>query len=131
MAIQITGVDQLKRALAEAGSLATDALAAAMVEEQEAVITDAKTNYVPVDTGALRGSGAVLPPQVSGTRIEVVSGFGGAASGYAVPVHERMGVAHPVGSAKYLELPFNKRASKIPSNLAARVARALERLRRA
>lgn len=129
MTFQITGLDKLKRALADAGPLAMDALAAAMVEEQEAVITDAKQNYVPVDTGTLRGSGTVLPPEKSGSKVTVTAGFGGAAQQYALVVHERMGVNHPVGGPKYLERPFLARAAKMGSNLAARVERAWQRLK--
>jgi hypothetical protein len=120
---QIDGLDKLKRALAQAGDLATEALAAAMVEEMEMVITDAK-QAAPVDTGTLRGSGTVLPPEVSGSKVTVVSGFGGAASAYAVVQHERHS-----SKSKFLERPFLARAGKMGSNLATRVERAWQRLK--
>ena len=127
--VQLTGVAELRQALIQAGSLAQEALAAAMVEEAEAVITAAK-QQTPVDTGTLRGSGTVLPPETSMTKVSVTLGFGGAAAGYVVPVHEGMGASHPVGNAKFLERPLMERAPKIPSNLAARVLAAWQRLRK-
>lgn len=124
----LEGVDQLMKALQEAGTLAEGALAAAMVMEQELVITEAKKR-TPVDTGVLRASGVVLPPEQKGTMIEVVSGFGGAAAPYAIVVHEWMEANHPSGEAKFLEKSFNERSPKMPSNLAARIERAWQRLR--
>jgi len=126
----IQGSSRLQAALAQAGPLAMAALKAAMVQEQEQIMAAAKM-LTPVDTGVLRASGTVLPPVSMGTQIEVVAGFGGAASAYAVPVHERMGVHHPTGQAKFLEQPFLAAASGMGSRLAARVAAALERLRAA
>ena len=82
----------------------------------------------PVDLGTLRASGTVLPPKVSGTGVEVVAGFGGAASDYAVVVHERLDVSRPVGSAKFLESSFLERAGQMPRMLALGVGRALKRL---
>lgn len=113
---------------AEAEGLAVKALESSMFLEQEAVIAAAKEN-TPVDTGVLRASGTVLAPKVSGTQVTVEAGFGGAAAGYAVPVHERLGVHHPVGQAKFLERAFLERAPKIPGNLAKRVEAAWQRLR--
>lgn len=126
--LTITGVNQLRRALDMAGPLATKALESAMVLEQEAVISEAKAR-TPVDTGVLRASGTVLPPEVRGTEVSVTAGFGGAAAGYAVIVHERLGVHHPVGQAKFLESSFLERAPRIPANLAKRVEAAWQRLR--
>lgn len=125
----ITGVTELLRALDRAGDLASKALESAMFLEQEAVMSEAKAR-TPVDTGTLRASGTVLPPKVKGSRIEVDAGFGGAAQDYAIPVHERLGVHHPVGQAKFLESAFLERAPKIPANLARRVEAAWRRLAR-
>jgi hypothetical protein len=125
---EIAGLDDLKRALQKAGDLADKALMAAMFEEQSAVITAAQ-EIVPVDLGTLRGSGTVLPPEQHGQRIEVTAGFGGAAAKYAVIVHEKMGLHHPVGGPKFLERAFLQRAPKMASNLARRVESAWQQLR--
>lgn len=65
-------------------------------------MTEAKER-TPVDTGTLRGSGYVDLPQDQGDRITQTFGFGGAASDYALIVHERLDVNHPTGQAKFLE----------------------------
>jgi len=127
--ITIKGQDQLAAALAQAGPLAMEALKSAMVQEQEQVMAEAK-KLCPVDTGVLRASGTVLPPAETGMSAEVVAGFGGAASAYAVPVHERMGVHHPTGQAKFLEQPFLERLPMMGQNLAKRVASAMQQLRK-
>lgn len=124
---RISGTDELRRALRKVGELADQALPAAMVDEQEAVISDAK-GRTPVDTGVLRSSGTVLPPNVSGSRVEVDAGFGGAAAKYAIPVHERLGAHHNVGEAKFLERAFLERVPNIPKNLATKLERAWRRL---
>lgn len=98
----VSGTDQLRRALAEAGDLATMALASAMVEEMLAVVATAK-ELVPANIGTLKGTGTVLPPDITGTRIEVVGGFGNSASKYAIWVHEgrlQGSKAPPVGAIK-------------------------------
>lgn len=125
--IRITGTRELQRKLMQAGPLATKAVAAAAVEEQEQVMSVAKSR-TPVDTGTLRGSGTVLPPEVSGTRVKVVAGFGGAASAYALVQHERLDFHHTSGQAKFLESAFLERAMVMPRTLAAGVERALRRL---
>jgi hypothetical protein len=43
---------------------------------------------VPVVTGALRGSALVYPPEIDGSTITVVFGYGGQAMPYARAVHE-------------------------------------------
>lgn len=125
--IKITGVSQLNRKLAQAGPLATAALAAAAIEEQERVIALAK-GRTPVDKGTLRASGTVQPPEISGTRVKVVAGFGGAASDYAIVQHERLDYSHPSGQAKFLESAFLERAAIMPRVLGKAVESALKRL---
>lgn len=120
---EITGVGELRRALRNAGDLADKALAAAMFEEQSAVITAAQ-ELAPVDLNTLRASGTVLPPTRTGQRIEVEAGFGGAAAAYAIIQHEKHS-----SKSKFLERPFLQRAPKMAANLAKRVESAWQRLR--
>ena len=119
---EITGLDDLKKALKSAGNLAEKALASAMFEEQSAVISEAQTR-TPVDTGTLRASGTVLAPDIQGSKVTVVAGFGGAAAKYAIVQHEKHS-----SKSKFLERPFLERAPKIPGNLAKRVEAAWRRL---
>ena len=125
--VRIEGVGELRTALKRAGTLALPALSAAMIEEQEKVMASAKER-TPVDFGVLRASGTVLPPKISGTGVEVVAGFGGAASDYAVIVHEDLSANHPTGQSKFLESAFLERAHEMPRALAAGVYAALKRL---
>lgn len=85
--VKLTGFPELRAALQQAGVLATQSLASAMVTEMLAVVRKA-TTYVPANTGTLKASGTVLPPEIKGTRITVTAGFGGAAGRYAIWVHE-------------------------------------------
>lgn len=125
---KIEGVDQLKRALAQAGDLAQEALEAAMVEEAESIMTESKQR-APVDTGAMRASGVVLPPERSGDRVSVTMGYGGASQAYVKVQHENMTLRHVTGEPKFLERPVLERAGKLGNVLASRVARAWQRLR--
>jgi len=94
-------------------------VAKTLYEEGERVMTIAKENYVPVDTGNLRASGYVDQPDYSVGGVTVELGFGGPAGGgnvdgdsntqdvgYAVYVHEDLSKHHTVGQAKYLETPI-------------------------
>ena len=51
---------------------------------------------------------------------EAVVGFG---TDYAVPVHERVEAFHPIGSAKFLEIPFNDIRRGYRENLSRRIAK--------
>jgi hypothetical protein len=89
----------------------------ALYREGQRIITTSKVGFVPVDTGALRASGFVEQPEVTGQLLTVTIGFGGVAGrgnqgetndrdvGYALPVHE-VQVYHEVGQSKYLSVPY-------------------------
>lgn len=120
--IEITGVERLQRALTEAGARANEGAAAGLTRVAETIISDA-VPLVPVDTGTLRASHLVQPPEMSESNVTVTFGFGGAASDYAVVVHERMDVHHPVGQAKFLEEPTLAHADTLANELAAHIER--------
>lgn len=124
--IELTGLDKLTRALKAAGDEAPEALAAAMHDEMEEIVEDAKRR-APVDTGTLRASGVVLRPDRSSGQIVVEGGFGGAASDYAVVQHEDTTLSHTVGEAKFLEKPMLERAPKLGGRLGIRIHAALLR----
>lgn len=90
----------------------------------------ASVGLVPVDTGALRGSHYTSPPVRDGDVIRVEIGYGGPAAkinpktgestdGYALKVHEDLEAFHKVGSAKYLEMPFNQARAGMSARVAA------------
>lgn len=80
----------------------------------------------PVDTSALRNSHRIATAEAGGI-FEVAVGCGGIApSGavvdYAVYVHERLDVRHPVGEAKFLEKAVREGIPDIVPLLSGRVA---------
>jgi len=92
-------------------------------------IMAASQGLVPVDTSALRSSGYVLPPEYDDKSVIVYLGYGGPAAkinpktgestaGYALYVHENLDAFHPVGTAKYLELPFDQAKRGMDERLA-------------
>ena len=121
-----TRVDIEIKGLAEANLkvqelIASDIKAGVMAlrEFAETEMTEAKRR-TPVDTGVLRASGFVSPVE-DGVRLA----YGGAASDYAIYVHENLDANHPVGEAKYLERPV---LEALPG-LAERVAKTMIQIR--
>ncbi len=126
----------LEKALNELGSY-TDrvilGLESALFIEGEETITDAKM-LTPVDEGILINSGFVQLPERNGDNVFVDIGFGGPAGtgnhggetnskdvGYAIIQHEDLTFFHPVGQAKFLEVPLNKRRTGYSERMAKRI----------
>lgn len=89
----------------------------------------------PVDTATLKSSARIIEPVRTAEAITVTMGYGYGnernpktgelASGYAVPVHERMDVKHePPTKAKYLEDPMHAYAALFGRTLAMSIQRA-------
>jgi hypothetical protein len=99
--------------------------------EAELIMTKAK-KLTPVDSGTLRASGHVKKPVITRKTAKVLLGFGGAASAYALAVHEhpsrsspaswRGGVSFTSGGPHFLSRPV-KEARK---GFGRRVARHLD-----
>ena len=84
----------------------------------------------PMDTGDLRDSGYVSWKSGGGEAIEVEVGFGGAATPYALAVHEMPttnNFQEPGTGPKYLERPFDKIKSTLAGQVAKRVASMMAR----
>lgn len=109
-------LQELRRAMMAKG-------AQGLFEAGNMIVTEAKRR-VPVDLGALKGSGYVTAPTATpgGTNVEV--GFGGPAAGYAIYVHEDLSAHHPVGEAKYLERAVEAKAPAAFAHIAKRVGEA-------
>jgi hypothetical protein len=103
-------------------------LAMALYASGEAVMTDSKENYVPVVDGTLRGSGFVEEPKLKGSTLSVTLGYGGAASEYAVVVHEAP-PTYGQGKNKYLTTPLYMSAPDIPRWMATLMAAAASQRR--
>lgn len=122
MAKFLRGVEPLIANLKKIQKQYPDRVAQALYLKAQVLMTEAKRR-TPVKTGVLRASGYVAPPEREGGRkISVEMGFGGAASDYAIPVHENLDAHHnPPGQAKYLESVLNEAAAEIGSEIAVEI----------
>jgi hypothetical protein len=122
---RLKGVKQLERNLHRLGDRAEMVLGQALYEEGERIMGQSKM-IVPVDTGALRGSGNVSPPQKARNWVKVILSYGGAAAQYAIYVHENLTARHkPPTRAKYLEEPFKRAQVGLLGRLARRIRHTL------
>ncbi|CAB5220434.1 hypothetical protein UFOVP238_53 [uncultured Caudovirales phage] len=102
----IEGVTKTVANMSNLKTASTMALVQGLYLEGERVMADSKNNYVPVVSGALKGSGRVSKPQLlQDGKWEIRLTFGNAATLYALEVHER---PKSIGQHKnkYLQKPF-------------------------
>lgn len=105
MPITLQGLSQTITGFQTQGNLLRKAMILAVEKERHDIFAQSQL-LVPVDTGALRGSGETPPVTVSGTMIHAEITYGNTAVQYAVPQHERTDFFHTHGEAKYLERPL-------------------------
>ena len=89
------------------------------------VMTRSKAEFVPVDTRRLQRSGKVERDKRSSGLIRVRMSYGGGDVFYALIVHERLDVNHPIGSAKYLEIPLMEALPELQGEVIAKIGRRL------
>ena len=126
----------ISRILEDYGEAAAEELGRQLYLEAQGILAESEP-LVPVDTGALRGSGYVEEPVREGYTISVYFGYGGPAAkinpktgestdSYALRVHENLEAFHPVGTAKFLEMPFDQATvgigARIASNMRSQLA---------
>ena len=115
MSVDVYGADDLLRQLVRMGQNSSAVVGRVMYAYANDVFN--RSQYlVPVDTGALRSSGRVEAPVMSGREIVVSIKYGGAAAPYALYVHEvpppgdegggRTAYHLPPTQWKYLEQPL-------------------------
>ena len=138
MTMTVEGSLEVRKALQDLGEQANPAMRGALYEEGNALLNEAD-KLVPRDTGNLAGSKFVASG-IDYNIPETIVGYGGAASPYALAVHEnprsgKTGGVSPsgkkykhwaaVGEWKYLETPFKARvlgfADRIGAFLRARL----------
>ena len=123
MGIRIEGLDKLNLRLKKSAAGAAKELAGGLLVEGNLIMTAAK-KLTPVAPGGgtLRSSGHVQPAVIKRTSASVEMGFGGAASDYALAVHEFPSKYNPPSwkgktslnwnaagtGAKFLEKPANE-----------------------
>lgn len=122
--LEITGGANLSGTLATYAEEMTEELARAMFEFGGRVMNEA-IQLTPIDTGELRSRAFVEGPFITDDEqyYAVVVGYEKHTDKtdgdyYAVPVHERTGVHHPTGQAKFLEEPFKRLESEFLRDLA-------------
>lgn len=120
MKVKLLGANDMKQKIRQIADKFPDRVAAALYQEAQIEMTESKRR-VPVDTGTLRASGHVAEPVRNGRNISVTLSYGGAASDYAIPVHENLEAHHRVGQAKYLESVLNESRPHMAARLAARI----------
>jgi hypothetical protein len=94
---------------------------AALFEEAEAIMSDSRDHFVPVDEGILKGSGHVELPERHGDEIRVTLAYGGPAEAYAEIQHDRLDFKHTVGQAQYLAEPLQLASGTLAQDVAARI----------
>lgn len=108
ISVDFKGGEEVMRALRLLGEKAPNAMGAALYQESNDIIREAKV-LTPFREGTLAGSAFVNHPNVSGAEVSVTLGYGQAASAYAEVQHEELSYYHkPPTQAKFLEQPFNE-----------------------
>lgn len=115
---EMKGKEEMERAMRLLGQNGPKAMGNALFQEGERIMAAAK-ELVPVDTATLKTSGHVKLPEIVGDDVTVVMGFGGAASDYAIYVHENLEARHaPPTQAKFLEQPLLEAANDMGLRIA-------------
>jgi HK97 gp10 family phage protein len=114
-------IASLLRAMQQAQSRAYAAAQAALDQAGEHVLADAQT-LAPVRTGALKASATTEPAGRVGDTVLKLIGFN---TSYAAAVHERLGVRHSQGQAKFLETAMRRSAPKVMQFIADEVKKAI------
>lgn len=109
---------EFRRLIKRLGAKAPKAAASALFTVANRIMNDSKEHFVPVRTGALKNSGHVSLPEFGFRSVSVELGYGGAAAGYALAVHENLTAKHRIGSAKFLEKPMLKAIPTLGPELA-------------
>lgn len=84
---KVTGATAMQQSILALAKAMPKRIGDALWAEAELTMTEAK-ELCPVMDGTLIDSGHVEPPEYNGDGISVTMGFGGAASAYALAVHE-------------------------------------------
>lgn len=98
--VTFTGVHEIMRRLSRDIPEATQASIAGVVNSAALVVLQKADEFVPVDTGALHGTGQIIPMtptssrSISSTQYRVAIQYGSPEVPYAVYVHENVGAAH-------------------------------------
>ena len=120
--VQVTNVDDVMKFFDVKKKVAVQAFEEGLFEVANTVFTMSQRE-VPVDTGTLKASGTIERKGAGiGDKMEIVIYYGGAASEYAIHVHENPNASHaPPTKFKFLEGPFLLMKPRIPMLLAKKI----------
>jgi hypothetical protein len=110
--IVINGLAEALSRIGKMGDGLLSAITETVDEEHEEIMQLAKER-TPVDTGALKASGHVIPAKISGNIVQSAGQFGGESAPYALIVHEDLTKHHPVGRAKFYESAMQEKAPNV------------------
>lgn len=125
--ITLVGLDKVQSLMAKGGTVGVDVLTDVLRDDSLIAFRNSQ-RMTPHADGPLRGSGVVQPPSVTGSSVEILLGYGGAASAYALYQHENLDLRHPdptnphsdpKGQAKYLETPVRDQTKGLAGRLRA------------
>lgn len=137
MPLQLKGVAAMANKIHAVSAKFKYDVPAALYYEANVIMTESKKRCPrSPDGGTLRASGHVQDPVVQGKRISVTMGYGGAASDYAVAVHEHLSEHSPPSwrhkedidwtipgtGPKYLEGPIKEAVPGLKGRIAQRLA---------
>jgi hypothetical protein len=105
--MKVTGAKEAAADLMSLARRSPRALERALYKFENQELTESK-KLVPVEHGTLKDSGVADHPEWQGNTLTGEIGYGGAASEYALHVHEDLEAFHDDGQAKYLEQPLNE-----------------------
>lgn len=123
--IRLAGMEALQAALRHAGTQAPRVVGEALMAEARLMLRDS-LNEVPVKDAILKASGQVLPPIITGSRVVVKLGYGGAASAYALYQHNApagLNYTKPGSKSHYLSDPVQAAIPRLQAQLAVRIGR--------
>lgn len=122
--IDFPNLDVVQAAIIASGKAGAIAAARALRSEGQDAFLNSQ-DEVPVDTGALKKSGRLLPEAGGvinrGGNIQVQIVYGSTAEDYAIYVHENLTAHHPHGKAKFVEGPLTRQTFGIAQRIAAKV----------
>lgn len=127
----VLGAPEMAARLSLLASRFSERIPGALYRQGQRIMARSQKEFVPVDLGVLKGSGIVSQPRQEGRQWVVELGFGGAASAYALAIHEhpsehsppswggQVTFSPPGHGVKYLERPLMEASATFAQDLAA------------
>jgi hypothetical protein len=106
ISLEMQGIPEVLARLQRLNAPVTQSIGQALHDEGNRIMNES-VRLVPVDTGLLRSTAAVSRPEQTGQEVTVELRYGGhGLAPYAMVVHFRTDVHHPIGQSHYLQQPL-------------------------